>query len=77
MSGKQGNSNSSNESSNGGWESIPTSKITESWGGMQNFTRSYGLKPDASGYNEARQIVNAFKQADFYGGKSNNSSSKK
>ena len=62
------NSNEGSGSSNGGnegWSSIPDSQITGSSGGMHGFMRSYGLKPTPDGYQEAREIIDAFKQADY------------
>ena len=58
QSGSQSNSDE-------GWRSIPNSAVTSSFGGMHPFMASYGLKPTPDGYEEARHIIDAFKQADY------------
>jgi hypothetical protein len=63
MSGKNNGNNSNNEEE--GWKSIPDSAITKSWGGMMSFMGSYMLKPTPEGFEEAREILDAFKKADY------------
>jgi hypothetical protein len=47
-------------------EEIPDSAITSSYGGMHNFMLSYGLKIwNPEDVEEAKAIINAFKQADY------------
>ena len=59
-------SSSNNQNPKSGPDSIPDSAITESWGGMNNFMLSYGLKMwNPEDVQEARAIINAFKQADY------------
>lgn len=65
MSSKNNTNEQASNGSNKGWESISTSSITSSFGGMHGFMGSYGLKPTPDGYDEAREIINAFKQADY------------
>ncbi|KAG0050864.1 hypothetical protein BGZ83_004338 [Gryganskiella cystojenkinii] len=67
-----GRNSSGGRNNNGGggshgqdWQSIPDSKIYESWGGKMQFMHSYGLKPTPEGFEEARAITDAFKQDDW------------
>lgn len=50
-----------------------TYSIVEPYGGMHGFMSSYGIKHTQEGYEEAKEIINAFKQADVE--QSNQSSS--
>jgi hypothetical protein len=34
------------------------------WGGVHNFMHSHGIKTDADGYQEARELVESYKRAD-------------
>lgn len=79
MSGKQGCNGNSNNGEDRGWESIPDSNVTNSWGGMSNFMHSYGLKMSnvPEDFDTAKAIINEIKKNDYYEAKSNNSSSKK
>jgi hypothetical protein len=56
-----------------GWRSISDKAIYESWGTLHDFMHSYGLKPTPDGYEEARQILDAFKKADYEEAKRNSS----
>jgi hypothetical protein len=62
MSGRNNNNKSSSSSSN-----IPpsTNSIVKPFGGMHGFMNSYGIKQTQEGYEEAKEIINAFKQADM------------
>ena len=71
-------SSSNNKSSKSGLNSIPNSTVTNTYGGMSNFMNSYGLKTyNTDEYAEAKQIINAFKQADYQSQQPNPSSGSK
>ncbi|KAI9139730.1 hypothetical protein BKA69DRAFT_1083933 [Paraphysoderma sedebokerense] len=44
------------------WESIPDKYFTKAFGGMRNFMLSHGIRRDARGHEEARELLNMFKQ---------------
>jgi hypothetical protein len=67
----QGNNFNSADSEDEGWKFIPDKVVYESWGTLHDFMRSYGLKPTPEGFEEAREILNAFKKADYEEAKRN------
>ncbi|KAG0050865.1 hypothetical protein BGZ83_004339 [Gryganskiella cystojenkinii] len=48
-----------------GWRSIPDAQIWASWGSKAQFMRSYGLRMDPDGFEEARSILDSLKQNDW------------
>ncbi|KAJ3050422.1 hypothetical protein HK097_008618 [Rhizophlyctis rosea] len=50
------------------WQSIPNSYIDKSYGGTHQFMGSYGLKPTPDGYQEAKEIRDAFKEESWKSG---------
>ena len=72
----QGSDSNSAGGEDEGWRSIPDKAIYESWGGKINFMLSYGLKPTPEGFEDAREILNAFKKADYEEAKQNSANKK-
>ena len=62
-SNKETNESGNNTNENAGRAS--NKSITASWGGMHNFMDSHGIKRDPEGYQEANELIDAFRQADI------------
>jgi len=66
QSGSKGSGSGQSNSSGGGSYKAPSiNEIYQSSGGQQNFMLSYGLTAHEGGYEEARNIAEAFRQADI------------
>ena len=49
-----------------GWKMISNNSVVQSWGSMQNFMLSYGLKPhNPEDFDEAHAIIDAMKESDW------------
>ncbi len=76
--GKPASGSGSGKNSGGGASNYAT--VKEGWGSHNNFMASYGLKPEPGAYEEARAILDGFREhsgAGGSGGASKGNSNKK